>query len=129
MQDNQLDYLKEKYNNSISKVINAVRAGELDIETLNIPVSFKRLHFVQAKNDIDLEVSESDFYGNISVQCKLPKTVSAISLMTIHKLTEMGYDRYGTIMAIKKLTETSTSTANLIDDIVTIVPNALEKIK
>ncbi len=111
-QQEQLSHLKENY--TIESLLAAQENNAIDVETMFIPTSFKRLSFMGAKT---YKVNESDFYGNIIIETDQPKMLSAISLMAIHKLVESGYDRYGVILSIKNICQHSFNTDGVIKGI------------
>lgn len=113
--NNVLKQIKEKYS-SIKEVLKAIENKELDIESLSSPTGFKRLGFVKSE-DGKYKVGEPDFYGNIIVYCDLPKTISVISLIIIHKSMEMKNDRYSVILDIKHFCKNSNTTKELIEKI------------
>ena len=114
-QREQLEYLKENY--TVETLIEAQCNSDIDVETMILPTSFKRLGFVLGET---YKVGESDFYGNINITSEQPKLLSAISLMTIHKLVEEGYDRYSIIIRISNLCKTSSSTETLVEAIASL---------
>lgn len=116
-QREQLEYLKENY--TVISLIEAQKNNEIDVETMILPTSFKRLGFTSADH---YKVNEEDFYGNIVIETEQPHLISAISLMTIHKLMDMNYDRYQTIMAIKQICEKNNTTEAVLSEIATIIP-------
>ena len=120
-QREQLNYLKTSY--SVTGLIEAVKNNEIDVETMFIPTTFKRLTFIGAKQ---YKTNSSDFYGNIIVETEQPRLISAISLMTIHSLMEHGYDRYQVIMMIKHICEKSFNTQSVIKAIANIIPATLQ---
>ncbi|RLC44735.1 MAG: hypothetical protein DRH57_08900 [Candidatus Cloacimonadota bacterium] len=111
-QREQLEYLKENY--TVESLITAQCNNDIDVETMILPTAFKRLGFVLGEV---YKVGESDFYGNRNITSEQPKLLSSIALMTIHKLVEDGYDRYGVIMRISDMCIKSTSTEELVDSI------------
>ncbi len=113
----QLEYLKENY--TVATLLEAQKNNEIDVEALILPTSFKRLGFMKGDS---YAVGLSDFYGNIVVETERPKLISAISLMTIHRLMELKYDRYNTIMAIKRICQNNTSTEDVLKEIASIIP-------
>lgn len=122
MEENDLNLLKEHYNNSIPRIMDAIEKNKLNIENMVIPTFFKRLNFITSPI---FRVSDSDFYGNIIVETQRPKTVSAIALLTIRTLVEMGYDRYSIILQIKGFAQESKDESELINSISRLVPSAI----
>lgn len=116
-QQEQLNHLKENY--TVQSLIEAQENNEIDVETMFVPTSFKRLSFMGAKH---YKVNASDFYGNIVIETEQPRLLSAISLMTIHTLMTKNYDRYGVILAIKQICERSSSTSSVIKGVANIIP-------
>jgi len=114
-QREHLEYLKANY--TVASLIEAQYNRDIDVETMILPTSFKRLGFVLGES---YNVGEADFYGNIVITSEQPKLLSSIALMTIHHLVEDGYDRYSVIMKISDLCSKSTSTETLVDSIVSL---------
>ena len=114
-----LEYLKENY--TVLSLLEAQNNHEIDVEAMFVPTSFKRLGFVKAKA---YKVNDDDFYGNIIIETEQPNLISSISLMTIHKLMEMNYDRYGVIMGIKSVCEKCNSSEEVIKAIAEMIPSA-----
>jgi len=111
-QREQLEYLKENY--TVETLLEAQCNSEIDVETMILPTSFKRLGFTLGET---YNIGDSDFYGNITITSEQPKLLASISLMTIHTLVENGYDRYSIIMKLSDMCKKSSSTEELVDSI------------
>jgi len=85
----------------------------IDIESMNITQGFKRCSFVFFE---EYKVSKPSFYGNITCSCDKPKSVSALALLTIWSLMDLGYDRYTIIMKIVGIIQGCQSTPELINE-------------
>jgi hypothetical protein len=116
-QREQLEYLKNNY--TVLSLLEAQKNREIDVETMILPTTFKRLHFVLGD---EYNVGEPDFYGNIVITSIQPKLLASISLMTIHSLVENGYDRYSIILQIYNMCKKSSS----IEELINLISKMLE---
>ena len=63
------------------KTPKALLEANLNIEAMELPTYFKRLHFIPFT---EYKVNKPDYYGNLDVYCTKPKTLCAISLLFIY---------------------------------------------
>ena len=108
-----LNKVKNRFNNDPLKLIAFIKNNG-NLEDEDLVTGFKRFNFTHKEV---FEISKLDYYGNVVVYTKIPKTICTLCLMIIHNLTERGYDRYNTIMDLQDIFRSKKDLTNIIDTI------------